>query len=94
MYCVQWDEEWRNVSPNFVNLVNGKLPLTMSPTYQPHFVREIFAAMRSGGLAFAAQYSAMCGCGVGTAGALDLFDAKGVARPWISAYRSAIAAAQ
>lgn len=85
--------EW-NVSPNFVNLVGGKLPLTMSPSYQPHFVQEIYAAMRSGGLAFAAQYSAMCGCGVGTAGALDLIDTTGAPRPWITAYRAAIAAAR
>jgi hypothetical protein len=85
--------EW-NVSPNFVNLVSGKIPLTISPTYQPHFIKEIYAAMEAGGLAFAAHYDAMCGCGVGTAGALDLFDPNGVARPWISAFRSEIAAAR
>jgi hypothetical protein len=84
--------EW-NVSPNFVNLVGGKLPLTMSPTYQPHFVREIFEAMRLSALDFAAEEDAMCGGGMGTGGSLDLIDINGVPRPWISAYKELIAAA-
>lgn len=81
--------EW-NVSPNFVNLVDGRLPLTVSPTYQPHFVREMYAAMRSAGLDFAAEEDAMCGGGVGTAGSLDLITPDGTARPWISAYQAEI----
>lgn len=85
--------EW-NVSPNFVNLVGGKLPLTASPTYQPHFIREIFDAMRSSKLDFAALYDAMDGGGIGTAGSLDLIDTEGNPRPWISAYKSEIATAR
>jgi len=52
------------------------------------------AIMIANGLAFAAQEDAMCGGGVGTAGSLDLIDQGGVAQPWISAYRSAIASAR
>jgi len=85
--------EW-NVSPNFVNLVDGIRPLTVSPSYLPHFVREIYAAMSSGGLRFAAEYSAMCGCGVGSAGSLDLIDANGMPQPWAVDYRSVITAAR
>lgn len=85
--------EW-NVSPNFVNLVDGKRPLTVSPSYQPHFIQEIYAIMASTGLAFAAQEDAMCGGGFGTAGSLDLIDQGGVPQPWISTYRSMIAAAR
>ena len=85
--------EW-NVSPNFVNLVNGQKPLTVSPSYQPHFVQEMYAIMTANGLAFAAQYDAMCGGGVGTAGSLDLIDQGGVPQPWISAYRSVIGTAR
>jgi hypothetical protein len=85
--------EW-NVSPNFVNKVAGRIPLTVSPTYQPHFIKEIYAAMRAANLDFAAQEDAMCGGGEGTAGSLDLIDPNGVGRPWITAFQAEIASAR
>ncbi len=92
--------EW-NVSPNFVNLVNGKLPLTVSPTYQPRFIQEIYAAMVAAGLDFATEFDAMSGAGGGGTAttpsgkidlSLDLIQYNGVPRPWISAYQTTIAA--
>jgi hypothetical protein len=87
--------EW-NVSPNFVNLVrnptNGQSypPLTADPRYQPHFIQEIYAAMKQGGLDFAATFAAMSGAGIGSAGSLDLFESSGAPKPWLSAFAKQI----
>jgi len=92
--------EW-NVSPSFVNLVNGRLPLTVSPRYQPHFIQEMYAAMAAAHLDFAAEFDAMSGAGVGGTAtmpsgevelSLDLIQYDGTPRPWISAYQRTIAA--
>jgi hypothetical protein len=85
--------EW-NVSPNFVKLVNGQLPLTVDPNYQPHFIQEIYAAMKAGGLDFASEFDAMSGAGGGSAGSLDLITSNGTSRPWISTYTAEISAAR
>jgi hypothetical protein len=82
--------EW-NVSPNNVDMVNGHLPLTMSPTYQPHFIQEMYAAMAAAGLDFATEFDGMSGAGEGTAGSLDLIDGNNTPRPWIGTYQSTIA---
>jgi hypothetical protein len=90
--------EW-NVSPNFVNLVDGKLPLSMSPTFQPHFIEEMYAAMVAAKLDFAAQFDAMSGACVGGTAEIagskvelscDLIASDGTPRPWLGAYQSAI----
>jgi hypothetical protein len=92
--------EW-NVSPNFVNLVNGQLPLTVSPTYQPHFIQEMYAAMAAAHLDFATQFDAMSGAGEGGTAStpsgtielsLDLIQSNGSPRPWLNAYLQTIAA--
>lgn len=91
--------EW-NVSPNFVNEVNGQLPLTVSPTYQPHFIQEMYAAMVAAHLDFATEFDAMSGAGEGGTAttssgqvelSLDLIQSDGTPRPWISAYQQTIA---
>jgi hypothetical protein len=85
--------EW-NVSPNFVNCVNGQPPLTVDPNYQPHYIHEMFAAMKAGGLDFATEFDAMSGAGAGTCGYLDLLKSDGSGQPWTSTYTTEISAAR